>query len=250
MVIGFLVTFLNNVLLAQSSPEFSWRASSRKSPGASRISCDDDSPAPGNIKSFRDHLKPCLLQYHATIWSWRSIKSSYVLFIINDAFTVPPRAHTKVTNILPCHHKNRLLYIGLVTIWIIIFLLNLEDTTAMTSKNHLNVLCQSISDELGPKVISYFSGYSEHMALTLHNRVLLALVDAMTNCVYWQLFSEVFLSSCNNIYDTIMLVFNAVSPKSLKVMGMQWWFLALMLRLIQISPCPSYTPLITKTHTL
>ena len=50
-----------------------------------------------------------------------------------------------------------------------------------------------------------------------------------TNCIYWQWFSEVFLSACSDILDTLMSGFNAGPPEGSKVMGILCWFSALPL---------------------
>lgn len=116
----------------------------------------------------------------------------------------------------------------LVTIWMLLFLVSLEDTKSMISKKYLKsglvrpqhtFLLQSISGELRPREVSSISGYCWYVALALHNLYL--YVDAPTNCPVW--FSEVSLSPCNILY-TIISLFNAVPPEESKITIIQGWF--------------------------
>jgi len=77
-----------------------------------------------------------------------------------------------------------------------------------------STLPQSILNEIWSRENSSVSGSCSHVASSLHDGALIYLKEGMINCVHWQLFLEVFLSSCSDFHERFISVFNSVLPKS------------------------------------
>ena len=133
--------------------------------------------------------------------------------------------------------------LGLVTIWMVLFLFSPMDTMSVISKNNLKCglvrpqhtfpLCVSPSQmSSGPEKSAVFLDVVDICLSLCMVESELAFVDAATNCVYWQWFSKVFLSPCSILYTMMWVfnaVFNAVLPEGSKVTDIQCWFSALFL---------------------
>lgn len=137
-------------------------------------------------------------------WGHLSFQVLRVPFSINSVVT------DEDTNTSPNHHRCRLLNLVLATIWMLLFLLSLEDTTSTMSKNYL----------------MWTRCTKGHFPTRCHPSQMSSGRERSAACSP---------SRWSNTLHRIMSDFNLVPPEGSKVTSIQYWLSSLILTCVDIA---------------